>query len=216
MSSMPFPARGLYLLTPDSVDGDTLPARIAPLLPHVAALQYRNKLATADERLRQARALRELCREAGVCFIVNDDMHLAREVDADGVHLGRDDGDIATARALLGAGRVVGASCYDELQRAHDAAQAGADYIAFGALFASATKPQARRAMPVLFTQAAALGVPRVAIGGITADNAGTAVALGADVLAVIGGVFDARDPIAAARTIAAACNPNPSSRESA
>lgn len=206
MSHRSFPRRGLYLITPDADDSATLLARVTEVLPHAAALQYRNKRAADDgQRLHEARALRALCERHGVCFIVNDDARLALAVDADGVHLGRDDGQLAHARALLGEPRCIGASCYDSLQQARDAVAAGADYIAFGALFASSTKPDAARATPALFAQAATLGVPKVAIGGISPDNARQAVAAGADVIAVIGAVFDAADPVSAARACAAA-----------
>ena len=205
MTSISFPRRGLYLITPDTPEGGVLPARVTPLLPWASCLQYRNKSAPNKQRRDEALALRDACQGAGVCFIVNDDPHLALEVDADGVHIGETDDGIENARALLGPTRIIGVSCYDDAQRARDAVAAGADYIAFGALFPSGTKPNARRATPALFAETAALGVPRVAIGGITPDNACSAVAAGADLLAVIGGVFDAPDPAAAARTIAAA-----------
>ena len=154
-----------------------------------------------DRLLRDAGArLRETCADARVPFIVNDDARLARELAADGVHLGEHDGGIADARALLGEDAIIGVSCYDDLQRARDAAAAGADYLAFGAFFPSPTKPHARRAGLDLLRDGAAHGLPRVAIGGITPDNAGPLVAAGADLLAVISGVFDAPDPVAAAR----------------
>jgi thiamine-phosphate pyrophosphorylase len=121
-------------------------------------------------------------------------------VGAAGVHLGEDDGDIAAARALLGAKAIIGVSCYDDAGRARAAAAAGADYLAFGAFFASSTKPGARHARPGLLRQTASLDLPRVAIGGITPDNAPALIAAGADLVAVISGVFDAPDPIATAR----------------
>ncbi len=192
--------RGLYLVTPDEPDGDRLLAQVAPLLAETACLQYRNKAADADLRLQQARALRALCAGSGVPLIINDDIELAAAVDADGVHLGEHDAAIDDARARLGATAVIGVSCYDALARAQRAAAAGADYVAFGAFFLSPTKPDARRATPELLRQAEALGLQRVAIGGITPENAATVVAAGADLIAVISGVFDAPDPVAAAR----------------
>ncbi|HEX7731319.1 MAG TPA: thiamine phosphate synthase, partial [Rhodanobacter sp.] len=120
-----------------------------------------------------------------------------------GVHLGRDDGDVAAARAVMGAGAIVGVSCYDSLERARTAAAAGADYIAFGAFFPSPTKPHAVRASPDLLRQSATLGLPRVAIGGITPDNAPSLVEAGADLLAVISAVFGAADVRAAAQRFA-------------
>lgn len=192
--------KGLYLITPDEPDATRLLARVAPLLPFAACVQYRNKRADAALRERQARDLRSLCRDAGVPLIVNDDAALAARIDAEGVHLGEHDGDVAAARALLGDGAIIGVSCYDELARAEIAVRAGADYVAFGAFFPSPTKPHARRASPALLQAAARFDMPRVAIGGITPDNARPLIAAGADLIAVISGVFDAPDPIAAAR----------------
>jgi thiamine-phosphate pyrophosphorylase len=194
--------RGLYLITPDEVDTSRLLARVAAVLPHAALLQYRNKAATDALRRAQAEALAMLCRDHGVPLVINDDAALALAVGAAGVHLGEDDGDIAAARDLLGVDAIVGVSCYDDLSRAGTAAAAGAGYIAFGAFFPSTTKPNARHAMPRLLHASAGLGLPRVAIGGITPDNARGLVEAGADLLAVIGGVFDAPDPAAAARTL--------------
>ncbi|MDO5506558.1 MAG: thiamine phosphate synthase [Pseudoxanthomonas suwonensis] len=202
---LPFPERGLYLVTPDADDSAALLARVAPVLPWARCLQYRNKRADDTRRLLEARALRAMCADAGVCFIVNDDAHLARTVDADGVHLGQADGTVAAARALLGDERTIGVSCHDQWPLARDAVRAGADYVAFGAMFASSTKPDAPRATPPLFARAQALGVPKVAIGGISPDNVDQAVAADADLVAVIAGVFDAPDPVAAARACAAA-----------
>ena len=197
-------ARGLYLVTPDEPDCDRLLARTRPLLAHAACLQYRNKRASNGERRRQAGGLRALCSDAGVPLIVNDDATLAAAVGADGVHLGEHDGAIATARALLGNDAIIGVSCYDDAGLAKNAAAQGADYVAFGAFFPSPTKPAARRASLELLHRARALDVPRVAIGGITPDNAPLLVAAGADMVAVISGVFDAPDPAAAARAYAA------------
>ena len=192
--------RGLYLITPDERDGERLIARTLPLLPFASCLQLRSKVLDAVA-LRDAGArLRDACKQAGVPFIVNDDPRLANELDADGVHLGEHDGAIGEARALLGDGAIIGASCYDDLQLARDAAAAGADYIAFGAFFPSPTKPHARRASTGLLRDSASLGLPRVAIGGITPDNAPALVDAGADLIAVISGVFDASDPAVAAR----------------
>lgn len=194
----PLARRGLYLITPDETDTASLLARTAPLLPGVAWLQYRNKRVDADTRRVQAAALATLCREHGVPLIVNDDAALAQAVAADGVHLGEDDGDIAAARALLGPHAIVGASCYDQLALAQRAVAAGASYVAFGAFFPSLSKHNTRQAEPTLLSAAATLGVPRVAIGGITPDNGAALVDAGADLLAVISGVYAAPDPLAA------------------
>ena len=192
--------RGLYLITPDEADSQRLLAKVVPLLPFATWLQYRNKAADPALRMRQAAALQALCAEAGVALIVNDDPALAAAVGATGVHLGEDDGDIAAARALLGGDAIIGVSCYGDIDRAQTAAAAGADYLAFGAFFPSPTKPGARHASAGLLRQTASLGLPRVAIGGITPDNAPALIAAGADLIAVISGAFDAPDPIAAAR----------------
>jgi len=194
----PLGRRGLYLITPDETDTARLLARTAPLLPGVAWLQYRNKAVDADTRHAQAAALAALCRAHAVPLIVNDDARLALAVGADGVHLGEDDGDIAAARALLGPDALIGASCYDQLALAQRAVAAGASYVAFGAFFPSASKQNTRQAEATLLSGAATLGVPRVAIGGITPDNGTALVDAGADLLAVISGVYAAPDPLAA------------------
>jgi thiamine-phosphate pyrophosphorylase len=196
--------RGLYLVTPDEPDTRRLLGRVAPLLPHATWLQYRNKSAGAALRREQATELQALCAAAGVPLIVNDDPALAAAAGAAGVHVGEDDAGIAAARALLGPGAIIGASCYDDPGRARDAAAAGAGYLAFGALFPSSTKPGARRATPALLHAAIVHGLPLVAIGGITPDNAGIAIAAGADLVAVVGGVFDAPEPVRAARALQA------------
>lgn len=192
--------RGLYLITPDEPDTARLLARTAPLLAAGATwLQYRNKTAGDALRHEQAAALQALCANAGVPLIVNDDVRLAKAVGAAGVHLGEDDGDIAAARALLGMEAIIGSSCYDQLQLAEAAVAAGADYVAFGAFFPSRSKTGTRQATMDLLSRAASLGVPRVAIGGITPDNAHSLIEAGADLVAVISGVYDAPDPVAAA-----------------
>ena len=196
--------RGVYPITPDDPDTDRLLARVAPVLAAgPALLQYRNKAAGPALREAQARALLDACRGAGVPLVINDDLALALAIGAEGCHLGGDDGDLAAARRAA-PGLLLGASCYDDPARARAAAAAGADYVAFGAFFPSATKPLARRATPALLAGAAALGLPRVAIGGVTPDNARPLVEAGADLLAVVGGIFDAPDPAAATRALAA------------
>ena len=195
------PRRGLYAITPDDTDTARLLARVETVLRAGATwLQYRNKAASDDLRTEQAMALQPLCRRFDVPLIINDDWTLAAAVGADGAHLGEDDGEIALARHELGPEAIIGASCYDDLGLARQAVFAGANYVAFGAFFPSATKPNARQASPGLLRDATVLGVPRVAIGGITPDNARSLVEAGADFLAVISGVFDAQDPAAATR----------------
>jgi thiamine-phosphate pyrophosphorylase len=194
--------RGLYALTPDEPDTAALVAAVrAAVAGGAAAVQYRSKRADAALRRVQAAALAALCREARVPLIVNDDLELALEIDAAGVHLGRDDGDLAAARRRLLPGKLLGASCYDRLDRAARAVAAGADYVAFGSVFASPTKPAAVRAPLTLFGEAKRrLGVPLVAIGGITLENARAVVEAGADSLAVITALFEADDIAARAR----------------
>jgi len=192
--------RGLYLITPDDDDSDRLLERVAAVLPaKPALLQYRNKRADAMRRFDEARALKALCDAAAVPLVINDDWRLAVEIDAAGAHLGEDDGDLAEARRSAPR-LLLGASCYDELARAERAAAAGANYLAFGAFFPTKTKATHRRATPDLLAAAARLQRPRVAIGGLTPDNAAPLVAAGADLLAVVGAVFDAPDPLATAR----------------
>jgi thiamine-phosphate pyrophosphorylase len=163
-------------------------------------LQYRDKTRDAGRRLQEAHELAALCRGFAVPLIINDDVGLARATGAAGVHLGEDDEAIADARATLGDEAIIGVSCYDSPQRARDAAAAGANYLAFGAFFSSATKPGARHATPDLLRGARGLGLPLVAIGGITHENGGPLIAAGADFLAVVSGVFGASDIRAAAR----------------
>lgn len=186
---------GLYAITPDASDTDGLLVRVEACIAGGArVVQYRNKTPGVPH-LPMALALASLCRRHGVPLIVNDDVGLALAAGADGVHLGDDDGDIAAARRQLGANRIIGASCYGALQRALAAQKAGADYVAFGSMFASPTKPHAPHAPLSLLSDAAAqLHIPIVAIGGITLQNAPQAIAAGADAIAVISAVFDAPD----------------------
>lgn len=198
-------SRGVYAITPDEADTDRLLHRVTQVLDAGAVwLQYRNKGASTALRAAQARALLPLCRAHGVPLIVNDDWRLAAAIGAEGAHLGESDGELGPARAAMGDGALIGASCYADIERARRAVDTGASYVAFGAFFPSPTKPHARRAPPGLLSAARSLGVPRVAIGGLTPDNAGPLVAAGADLLAVISGVFDAPDPARATRAFAA------------
>jgi thiamine-phosphate pyrophosphorylase len=182
---------GLSADTPDTSDTALLVAQVAAALAGgAAATQYRNK--NADARLRQAQAAALAACHAGrdALYIVNDDPTLAVTVGADGVHLGEDDGGVAAARRIVGGERIVGVSCYDDFARAEAAVAAGADYVAFGSFFASSVKPGARRAGVALLERARGLGVPVVAIGGITLDNARPLFDAGADAVAVISAVF--------------------------
>ena len=195
--------RGLYLLTPDEPDTQRLVARVADVIAEGAVLlQYRNKTADATLRRRQAQALLPLCDAHGVGLVINDDWRLAADMGAAGVHLGETDGELAEARRVLGHDALIGASCYNRLELAVAAQSAGASYVAFGAFFDSGTKPMARRAPLALLGQARALGLPTVAIGGITPDNARSLLAAGADLIAVLGAVFETANPAAAARAL--------------
>jgi len=199
--------RGLYAITPDDADSARLVARARAALEGSdgggwAALQYRNRLASPTLRPEEARSLAALARARGIPFIVNDDLELALEIGADGVHLGREDCNLAAARDRI-PGKLLGASCYDSLPLARAAVQAGADYVAFGSVFPSSTKPGAVRAPLALFREARVLGVPLVAIGGITVENAAEALQAGANAVAVISGLFDATDIAERARAFA-------------
>jgi thiamine-phosphate pyrophosphorylase len=177
--------RGLYAITPEAPDAIDKVRRA--LDGGVALLQYRRKRRDPEE----AREIAALARRYEVPLIVNDDVELALEIGAEGAHLGRGDGDLAAARRRL-AGKILGASCYNDFNLATSAVRAGADYVAFGSVFPSPTKPGAARAALSLFKQD--LPVPRCAIGGITLENAPQVIAAGAELLAVISDLFDAPD----------------------
>ena len=188
--------RGLYAITPEQADRARLLADIdAALRGGCRIVQYRDKTSLPAERVARARLLRELTRRHQATLLINDDLALSHLVDADGVHLGADDGNLVAARAILGPGKILGASCYARFATAQAAAQAGADYVAFGAVFPSPTKPNAPRAGLELFSQAnAQLSVTNCAIGGITLDQAAQLIAAGAGMLAVITDLFSAPD----------------------
>ncbi|WDS35764.1 thiamine phosphate synthase [Pseudoxanthomonas sp.] len=200
------PPRGLYLITPDDADGDTLLACTAPLLASGAVtwLQYRNKRVDAPARARDAAALQALSAIHGVPLIINDDVPLALAIGAAGVHLEEDPTPVTDARTALGPQALLGASCYEQPALARQAVADGASYVSFGAFFPSTSKPTTHRATPDVLIQSATLGVPRVAIGGLTPGNAAPVIQAGADLVAVIGGIYRAPDPIAAARAFQA------------
>lgn len=194
--------RGLYAVTPDD-----------PLLPRLSALvrealaggvkvvQYRNKVAPPPLFRAQAAELLRICRAAGALLIVNDNPEIAADIGADGVHVGREDGGAARARAIVGPGKIIGVSCYDDLSIAERALAEGADYIAFGAMFPSSVKPGAVAAPLSLLSEAKArFDAPVCAIGGIKTNNVQTLIDAGADMAAVITDLFDARDIAAQAR----------------
>lgn len=194
--------KGLYLVTPDCDDTSLLCAQVSQAVQGgVSLVQYRHKTASDALRLAQATALLAICRQANIPLLINDHVALAAELDADGVHVGQHDSAIATARAVLGPQKIIGASCYNRFELAEQAQAAGADYVAFGACYLSSTKPDAPRATPTLFTQAKqSLSVPLVGIGGITLDNARPLLEAGADALAVITDIFQSADIAARCR----------------
>ena len=187
---------GLYAITPDLADSDDLRQRVqAALRGGAQVIQYRNKTAAPALRAAQARMLQILCAEFNVPLIINDHAALAAEVGAAGLHLGGADGPLAVVRTALGPDRLLGSSCYDRIELAQAAIAAGADHIAFGSFFPSTVKPGAVRPPVDLLTRAKArCGVPVVAIGGITLENAPQLIAAGADAIAVISAVFSAPD----------------------
>ena len=183
---------GLYAITPDVEDTKQLCKMVeASILGGARVIQYRNKIAQQPLRTAQAEALLAICRKHQIPFIINDHIALCLALDADGIHIGGDDGDIAATRVQIGPDKILGVSCYGDFARAQQAAQLGADYVAFGACFPSNTKPNAPRAELNLFTLAQTLPVPCVAIGGITLENVGSVVTAGATAVAVIGELFN-------------------------
>ena len=201
---------GLYAITPDCANTDTLISLSRQALAGGARiLQYRNKSASPALRVEQAAALRKLTREFSAAYIVNDDAQLAAHVGAEGVHLGADDGSLAQARTLLGPDKIIGCSCYNRLSLAHQAVDAGADYVAFGAFFRSTVKPGAAVADQQLLRQARnELTIPIVAIGGINHGNGKPLIDAGADMLAVVSALFAAPDITAAARAFSSMFDP--------
>ena len=188
------PLRGLYAITPN----DNLLPRLSALVGSALAggvkfVQYRNKFAPPPLKRAQAAELLRICRAADAKLIVNDDIWLAVEIGADGVHMGHEDGDIRMARQALGPQRILGVSCYNDFDRAVRAVDAEADYVGVGAVFASATKPEATRAsLDFLARVKLELPIPVAAIGGITLANAKHVIEAGADMVAVITDLFDA------------------------
>ncbi len=190
------PILGLYVITSTGIETDKLLSDIACAIQGGATvIQYRSKDADDAVRMERAKMLQKLCRSHGIPLIINDDIDLAHRIGADGVHLGRDDFTIQQARSMLSADTIIGSSCYNSLEFAHEAANAGADYVAFGSFYPSRTKPDTVRATPALLQQARnTLNIPIVAIGGITPLNGAALVRAGADALAVISGLYSQDD----------------------
>lgn len=198
--------RGLYAITDSKLlSPEQLVEAVALAIQGGAQMiQYRNKGGDAGQRQWEASDLNNMCRPLGVPLIINDDVEMAAQVFAAGVHLGRDDADVAAARAKLGPRAIIGVSCYNDIERAIAAQKAGADYVAFGSFFPSRVKPDAVRAEVALLQEAKQqLTIPVVAIGGITADNGRQLIDAGADMLAVITEVFGQADIRAAAEKFA-------------
>ena len=213
----PTAVRGLYAVTPDLHDTGLLVALVEAALEGGASLvQYRNKRADAALRMTQAGKLAELCVAHRRSLIVNDHLAVALAVDGAGLHVGAEDfadrDALVATRTALGPSRQLGVSCYRSVGLARDAVDAGADYVAFGSVFASSTKPQAPPAALATFAEARGLGVPLVGIGGITRANLPALIDAGADAAAVIADLFASGDPEtvrANARALATAFHPS-------
>lgn len=190
--------KGLYAITDTAnLSTETMLARTEEILRAGARLlQYRNKQADENTRIAEAEELYTLCRQYSVPLIINDDIALAVQTGADGVHLGKTDSTIADARERLGNKAIIGYSCYNDLDRAQQASKSGADYIAFGAFFSSPSKPDAAHATPeIIQTAKQRFKLPVVAIGGITPENGQSLIEVGADMLAVISGLYASQTP---------------------
>jgi len=200
------PSCGLYAITESRLTPPGAMIEQVSLAIDGGALviQYREKHLPREERGREARALATLCRERNIPLIINDDIELAAACGAAGVHLGQDDAPVSRARRRLGQRAIIGVSCYNQMERARTAAETDASYVAFGRFFPSNTKPGAVQAQPTLLKQARReIKLPIVAIGGITPENGAELVHAGANLLAVIHGVFGQTDIRAAARAYA-------------
>ena len=186
--------RGLYAITPDGVDAKARVQMVSAALKGGARLiQYRQKNVGPRDQAMQARELNELCLASGAALIINDNVELAQQINAAGVHLGRDDMNVNEARRVLGTNKIIGVSCYNQMALAEAAVASGADYLAFGAFFPSQIKPHAVRAELALIVEAKKkFNVPIVAIGGISLQNAPQLIAAGADAVAVISDLFHA------------------------
>ncbi len=188
--------QGLYGITPENIAPDALENAVSNAVAGgMKVLQFRDKRPPNTAKAKMAIRLFSICRRGNVAFLVNDDLDLAREIGADGVHLGRNDASLESARKMLGAGKIIGVSCYNDLSRARRATSEGASYIAFGSFFSSPTKPHAVRANPALVSRVRQeIDVPIVAVGGITVENAPHLINAGVDAVAVISDLFGAAD----------------------
>jgi len=200
-----FIIKGLYAITPDSADLNTLIQKTKSAIEGGAFMvQYRSKIQDRDVKMQQCDAILRLCREYEIPCIVNDDVDMCRILEADGVHLGEKDDNIAEVRHILGEDAIIGSSCYDQLDRAKSAQKEGASYVAFGAMFPTSTKPNAPRATLALLKEAKReIQIPIVAIGGITVNNAHDVIKTGIDAIAVITSLYEAKSIKETAETFA-------------
>ena len=195
--------RGIYAITDcaNTTEQELLEKSEAILKTGISLFQYRNKTSNQQKKKELAQELQSLCHQYNTPFIVNDDVLLAKDISADGIHLGKDDDDISLAREVIGS-RIIGISCYNNINRAIAAEKAGANYIAFGAFFPSVTKPDAKKADIALVKLAKSqLTIPVVAIGGITPENGKQLIDVNIDYLAVISGLYSASDTISATQS---------------
>ena len=190
-----FIIKGLYAITPDMADLNSLLQKTQLAIEGGAFMvQYRSKIQDRDVKMQQCAAILRLCREYKIPCIVNDDVDMCRVLEADGVHLGEKDDNIAEVRRILGEDAIIGSSCYDQLNRAKQAQKEGASYVAFGAMFETSTKPNAPRATLELLREAKSqIQIPIVAIGGITVNNAHDVIKTGIDAIAVITSLYEAK-----------------------
>jgi thiamine-phosphate pyrophosphorylase len=202
---MQLPLRGLYAITDNLIPNKRFIYAVEQaIIGGAKVIQYRDNSNDREQRKNQAKALYRLCQKYQIPLIINDDVKLAQRIGADGVHIGKNDAELSTARAMLGDDAIIGVSCYNQLSLAQQAVEAGATYVAFGRFFSSHTKPQAVSCSVDVLRQARqTLNCPLVAIGGITPDNGAELIKAGADCLAVIHGLFGQADITAAAQRFA-------------
>ncbi len=199
-----FIIKGLYAITPDMADSNSLLQKTQLAIEGGAFMvQYRSKIQDRDVKIQQCAAILRLCREYKIPCIVNDDVDMCRVLEADGVHLGKKDDNIAEVRSILGEDAIIGSSCYDQLNRAKLAQKEGASYVAFGAMFETSTKPNAPRATLELLREAKSqIQIPIVAIGGITMNNAHDVIETGIDAIAVINSLYESNSIKETAETL--------------
>jgi thiamine-phosphate pyrophosphorylase len=199
-----FIIKGLYAITPDMADSNSLLQKTQLAIEGGAFMvQYRSKIQDRDVKMQQCAAILRLCREYKIPCIVNDDVDMCRVLEADGIHLGEKDDNIAEVRNILGENAIIGSSCYDQLNRAKLAQKEGASYVAFGAMFETSTKPNAPRATLELLRKAKSqIQIPIVAIGGITMNNAHDVIETGIDAIAVINSLYESNSIKETAETL--------------